>query len=88
MDCNHIVHGRMQRFKHTKVIAVANSGCGKTTTTINLAVEFGRAGLKHLITHKSVAQFTGVPEPGGEIHRSLQALPDGLDSMFSVALAR
>ena len=43
---------------------------------------------KHLITHKSVAQFSGVSEAGGEIRHSLQALPDGLDSGFAVAFAR
>ncbi len=43
---------------------------------------------KHLITHKSFAEFLGVLEAGGEIRHSLQALPDGFDSGFAVAFAR
>ena len=42
----------------------------------------------HLITHISVVKFTGVPEACSEIHHSLQALPDSLDSGFAVAFAR
>lgn len=45
------------------------------------------AALAHLITHISVVKFTGVPEAGGEIHHSLQTLPDGLNSGFTVAFA-
>ncbi|SEI28658.1 hypothetical protein SAMN05192544_11571, partial [Paraburkholderia hospita] len=32
----------------------------------------------HLITHNSFVKFSCVPESGGEIHHSLQTLPDGL----------
>ena len=37
--------------KQTRIIAVANhkGGCGKTTTVVNLASEFGRAGLAVLV---------------------------------------
>lgn len=41
----------MNTEKSTKIIAVANhkGGCGKTSTVINLAAEFGRTGLSVLI---------------------------------------
>ncbi|WP_409240914.1 ParA family protein, partial [Escherichia coli] len=53
-----IVHGNhqqrtrsMSEFKNAKVIAIVNhkGGCGKTTTTVNLAAEFARQGNRVLV---------------------------------------
>ena len=55
---------------------------------LNRNSERAGARLRHLITHKSFAEFSGVLEAGGEIRHSLQALPDGFDSGFAVSFAR
>ena len=41
----------MSEFKNAKVIAIVNhkGGCGKTTTTVNLAAEFARQGNRVLV---------------------------------------